>query len=61
MAEQSSKELALRAIEALPDDASIEDAMERLYVIAKVERGLADVAAGRVVPHEEVRARFGLR
>ena len=61
MAEPSPKQLALRAIEALPADASIEDAMERLYVIAKVERGLADVEAGRLVPHDEVRGRFGLR
>jgi predicted transcriptional regulator len=61
MAEPSSKQLALRAIEALPADASIEDAMERLYVIAQVERGLADVEAGRLVPHDEVRERFGLR
>lgn len=61
MTKPSPKEQALRAIEGLPDDASIEDAMEGLYVIAKVERGLADIAAGRVMPHEEVRARFGLR
>jgi predicted transcriptional regulator len=61
MAESSPKQLALHAIESLPADASIEDAMERLYLLAKVERGLADVEAGRTVPHEAVRERFGLR
>ena len=61
MAEPSAKQLALRALEQLPDDATLDDAMERLYFLTKVERGLADADAGRVVPHEAVLARFGLR
>jgi predicted transcriptional regulator len=61
MAETSPKQLVLKAIEDLPADASIEDAMERLYFLAKVYRGLADAEAGRFVAHEEVKARFGLR
>jgi len=60
MAETSPKQLALKAIEDLPADATIEDAMERLYFLAKVYRGLADADAGRFVSHEEVKARFGL-
>ena len=61
MAETSPKQLVLKAIEDLPADASIEDAMERLYFLAKVYRGLADAEAGRFVSHEDVKARFGLR
>ena len=39
-----------------------EDAeLERARVVAKIERGLADVKAGRVVPHAEVMARFEAR
>lgn len=60
MTAPSSKQLALQAVQQLPDDASIEDAMERLYVLASIERGRADIAAGRVVSHEEVRRRLGL-
>lgn len=56
----SAKQLALEAVERAPDDATFEDLMERLYFLAKVERGRADLAAGRTVPHEEVRKRFGL-
>ncbi len=56
----SAKQLAREAVERAPDDATVEDIMERLYFLAKIERGRADVAAGRVVPHEEVRKRFGL-
>jgi predicted transcriptional regulator len=61
MAETSPKQLALKAIEDLPADATIEDAMERLYFLAKVHRGLAEADAGQFVAHEEVRTRFGLR
>jgi predicted transcriptional regulator len=34
--------------------------MERLYFLAKVERGEADAEAGRVVPHEDISKRFAL-
>jgi predicted transcriptional regulator len=57
----SPKQLALHAVEQLPDDASLEDAMERLYVLASIEQGRADIAAGRTIPHEEVRRRLGLQ
>ena len=60
MAESSAKELALHAVEQLPADATLEDAMERLYFLAKIERGREAVRAGRTVSHEEVRRRFGL-
>lgn len=60
MTHPSAKQLALEDVRQLPEDASLEDAMERLYVLAAIERGRADIAAGRVVSHEEVRRRFGL-
>lgn len=60
MPEATAKQLALRAVEGLPDDATFEDAMERLYVLEKIARGQADIRAGRTVAHEEVVARFGL-
>jgi predicted transcriptional regulator len=47
---------ALReAVEQLPEDASIEDAMDRLYFLAKVARGIAAADSGDVVPHDEAR------
>jgi hypothetical protein len=33
--------------------------MERLYFLAKAERALADADAGRLVEHNQVRAKFG--
>ena len=47
----------VRAIQDLPDDATLEDAMERLYFLAKVERGL-DQSDGETISHEEIKAKF---
>jgi predicted transcriptional regulator len=58
MAHPSAKQLALRAVEQLPDDATLEDAMERLYFLEKIERGQTDIREGRVVAHEDIVARF---
>ncbi|MGQ0816119.1 MAG: hypothetical protein ACT4O1_16945 [Gemmatimonadota bacterium] len=58
--EASLRQKVIEAIQQLPADATVEDAMERLYFLAKIERGLADADAGRVVTHEEVRKRFSL-
>lgn len=54
----SAKERILESLAALPPTATIEDAMERLYFLGKIERGAADADAGRVVAHEEVARRF---
>lgn len=46
---------AVRALlDRLPDDCSVEDVLYHLYVLQAVERGQAEVAAGRTIPHEEV-------
>ena len=60
MPEATPKEKALQAVADLPPEATLEDAMERLFLLLKIERGLDDLAAGRVVSHDAVRARFGL-
>lgn len=59
VADAAAKQLALRAVEQLPDDATLEDAVERIYLLEKSERGRLDVREGRTVSHEEVVARFG--
>ena len=61
MTETSQKELALQAVEQLPDDATLEDAMEQLYLLEKIERGREDIRLGRTVSHQDVQRRFGLR
>ena len=46
---------AVRALlDRLPDDCSVDDVLYHLYVLQAVERGQADIAAGRTIPHEQV-------
>jgi predicted transcriptional regulator len=53
-----AKKRALAAIERLPADASIEDAIERLVFLAKIERGLTEVENGKGIPHREAKRRL---
>ncbi len=50
-----TKEQMIKAIADLPEDATVHDAMERLYLLYKVERGLAQAEAGQKVSQEEAR------
>lgn len=43
---------------SLPDDASIEDAMDRLLLLAKIERGLQQADSGQTIAHSEVKERM---
>ncbi len=54
----SPKQQLLEALQDLPDDVTIEQAMERLYFLAKLERGLAQADAGEMIQHDEVRRRL---
>ena len=55
----TGKERILEALRGLPSDATVDDAIERLVFLARVEEGLAQLDAGEGVPHEEVKRRFG--
>ena len=57
MESTQTKDEIVRAIQELPDDATVADAMERLYFLAKVERGL-EQSEGETIPHVEIKARF---
>ena len=43
-----------RLVDVVPDDASYEDIQYHIYVRQKVERGLEEVAQGKVASQEEV-------
>ena len=58
MTESKVKELVMDAVRDLPDDATVEDAMDRLYLLAKVEEGLRQAEAGQTVSHEEAKQRI---
>jgi len=54
----TNKEKMIDVMQDLPDDASIEDAMERLLFLAKIERGLKQADAGKAISHEAVKERM---
>lgn len=48
------KETVRSLLDQLPDNCTLDDVLYHLYVLQSVERGRADVKAGRTIPHEEV-------
>jgi predicted transcriptional regulator len=53
-----ARQQMLKAIEELPDDAGVEEALDRLYLLYKVERGLRQADRGELLSQEEVRERM---
>ncbi len=51
----TAKEEIIKVIRQLPDDATVEDAMEKLYLLHKVERGISQADAGEKISQEEAR------
>jgi predicted transcriptional regulator len=58
--QSSTKQLIREIVDKLPPETTVEEAMERLYVLAKIERGIAQADAGQTLSSEEVRARLDL-
>jgi predicted transcriptional regulator len=52
------KQQMLKAIQELPDDASVEDALDRLYLLYKIEKGLRQADGGELISREDVRQRM---
>lgn len=50
-----SKQAALRIIQGMPEDASLEDIMYELYFRQRVDRGLRELDQDQTVSHDEVR------
>jgi len=47
-----------KAIDELPEDATIEDALYELYVLSKVSKSLKDVAEGRTITQQEMEKKY---
>ena len=50
---QTAKQRILQAVEGLPENATLEDAIERLCFLAKVDEGLRQSDAGETVSHQD--------
>ena len=53
-----TKQQILKAIEELPDDASVEDAIDRLYLLYKIDKGIRQADRGELVSQDEARQRM---
>jgi len=53
----ASKQKVVDAVQALPEDASYEDANERLVFLAKIERGLEQARRAQTISNDEMRDR----
>ena len=60
MPAQTQRDQIRAAIDKLPPNATFEDAIERLVFLAKIEAGLAELDAGKGIPHDEVKRHLGL-
>ncbi len=47
------KQTTAEILKELPDDATFDDIMYRLYVLTKIERGLAEVDQGLLIDQED--------
>lgn len=57
---QSTKDLLKQAVDGLPANATVEEAMERLLFLSQIEQGIADADAGNTLSHADVAKRLGL-
>lgn len=58
METQTDKQRAIEALRGLPDHATLDDAIERLCFLVKIEEGLRQSEAGQVLSHEEIKKQF---
>lgn len=60
MPPQTTRDRIIEALQDLPPDATFDDAIERLVFLARIEAGLAELDAGKGIPHNQVERRLGL-
>jgi predicted transcriptional regulator len=66
MSKESQKEIKRRVkqidiqnvLDTLPDDTSVEELMEKLYLLSKVEKGLQQVRDGETLSHNDVKKKL---
>jgi soluble cytochrome b562 len=52
------KQKLLKTVQDLPDDASFEDAMEKLFLLSRIDKGLEQADQGKTYSHQVVRDRM---
>ena len=58
MAARTTRDRILEALQDLPPDVTVDNAIERLVFLAKIDAGLAELDEGKGISHEEVKKRL---
>lgn len=53
-----TKDQIVKTVADLPEDATVDDAIERLLLLSKIEQGLDQARRGENIPHAEVKRRI---
>ncbi len=52
------KERVQQVLDALPEDINIDEFMEKVYLLQKIEIGERQIESGETVPHEDAKKRL---
>ena len=52
------KEIALEVINESPDDITMYDLVQEIYVRVHIQQGLKDVEEGKTIPMEEIKKEY---
>lgn len=55
----TAKQRVLDVVQRLPDDATFDDAIERILFLAKIEKGREQADRGETSAHDDVKRRSG--
>jgi predicted transcriptional regulator len=54
----SGKQTVLELLRSMPEEVALEEISQEVAILAAIQRGEEDVAAGRVFAHEDVKRMF---
>jgi len=54
----TTKEIAKKVIDTLPDEADMDTIIYTLYIKSKFEQGEREIKEGKGIPHDEVKKRL---
>ena len=54
----TTKQKVIKAVQSLPANASFEDALDRVLLLAKIERGIQQLDAGHSISNAKMKAKM---
>ncbi|WP_025025858.1 hypothetical protein [Caldalkalibacillus mannanilyticus] len=54
----STKQEIIDMIKNMPDNTTVDDVMEKLYIRAKIESAIKQIDEGKGIPHNQVKEKF---